>query len=106
LQNNTLDKEYMSFLVEIKTQISNSQYRAVTKVNQELLFLYWNIGKLIIQLQEKTAWGDNFLEQLARDIKKEFPTTQGYSYRNLKYMRAFARICIWADTICPNYLVA
>jgi predicted nuclease of restriction endonuclease-like (RecB) superfamily len=81
----------MSFLVEIKTQISNSQYRAVTKVNQELLFLYWNIGKLIIQLQEKTAWGDNFLEQLARDIKKEFPTTQGYSYRNLKYMRAFAR---------------
>jgi predicted nuclease of restriction endonuclease-like (RecB) superfamily len=84
-------KEYLAFLSDIKDQIRNAQYRAMVKVNHELLLSYWHIGKRIIELQKTTSWGDNFLEQLAKDLKNEFPNMQGYSYRNLKYMRAFAR---------------
>jgi predicted nuclease of restriction endonuclease-like (RecB) superfamily len=53
--------------------------------------LYWNLGKQILELQKKTSWGDKFLQQLAKDLQKEFPNSSGYSYRNLKYMRVFAR---------------
>jgi predicted nuclease of restriction endonuclease-like (RecB) superfamily len=91
MELNTYGKEYLSFLADIKDQIHNAQYRALVKVNHELLCAYWHIGKRIIELQKATSWGDNFLEQLAKDLKNEFPNIQGYSYRNLKYMRAFAR---------------
>jgi len=49
--------------------------------------LYWNIGKAIIA---NSKWGNKFIDNLARDIKLEFPNAKGYSVRNLKYMRKFA----------------
>ncbi|MDR2965589.1 MAG: PDDEXK nuclease domain-containing protein [Treponema sp.] len=51
--------------------------------------LYWNIGKIIIA---NTKYGSKFVENLAHDIKAEFPHVKGYSVRNLKYMRKFAEI--------------
>lgn len=83
--------EYNDFLGELKTQIRTAQIRAMVKVNQELLLMYWNMGTRILELQEQTSWGDSFLLQLAKDLKKEFPNSSGYSYRNLKYVRTFAR---------------
>ena len=56
-------------------------------VNREQIILYWNIGKVII---ENTQYGKKFIENLARDIKLDFPNSRGYSVRNLKYMRKFA----------------
>jgi len=50
--------------------------------------LYWNIGKIIIS---NTKYGAKFIENLARDIKLDFPNAKGYSVRNLKYMRKFAK---------------
>jgi predicted nuclease of restriction endonuclease-like (RecB) superfamily len=51
--------------------------------------LYWNIGNII---NEKSKWGNKFIENLARDIKLEFPSAKGYSVRNLKYMAKFAKV--------------
>ncbi|MCL2719342.1 MAG: PDDEXK nuclease domain-containing protein [Lachnospiraceae bacterium] len=51
--------------------------------------MYWNIGKVII---ENSTWGNKFIDNLARDIKLEFPNATGYSVRNLKYMRKFAEM--------------
>ena len=56
--------------------------------NKELMELYWNIGKIIIS---NTKYGAKFIENLARDIKLDFPNAKGYSVRNLKYMRKFAK---------------
>jgi len=55
--------------------------------NRELILLYWNIGNVII---ENSVWGNKFIDNLARDIKLEFPNAKGYSVRNLKYLRKFA----------------
>ena len=49
--------------------------------------LYYNIGCIINDHKE---WGNKFIENLAYDIKREFPGTKGYSVRNLKYMAKFA----------------
>ena len=49
--------------------------------------LYFNIGRII---NEHKAWGNKFIDNLAADIKLEFPNAKGYSVRNLKYMAKFA----------------
>ncbi len=57
--------------------------------------LYWHIGKTVIA---NTKYGTKFIENLARDIKSDFPGAKGYSVRNLKYMRKFAepsRTSLW-----------
>ena len=79
--------DYFKVLESIKTQIQNAQYKAVLGLNREQIFLYWNIGKVII---ENSQYGSGFIENLARDIKADFPNAKGYSVRNLRYMRRFA----------------
>lgn len=83
--------EYKSLLTDIKIQIQTSQYRAVRSVNRELVCLYWNVGKLILDNQKREGWGSKFIDNLASDIKLEFPEITGFSVRNLKYMRKFAQ---------------
>jgi len=83
------NNEYFDVLNEIKIRIKTAQYRAVLGANCEQILLYWNIGKIIIA---NTKYGAKFIENLACDIKAEFPNAKGYSARNLKYMRKFAEI--------------
>jgi len=72
---------------EIKNEIKNAQYRTVLGANRELILLYWRIGQVI---NTHKTWGNKFVENLAADIKMEFPDATGYSVRNLKYMAKFA----------------
>ncbi len=81
--------EYFKVLESVKSQIQNSQYKAILGLNREQIFLFWNIGKVII---ENNKYGSGFVENLARDIKSEFPNARGYSVRNLRYMRRFAEM--------------
>lgn len=81
--------DYFQVLERIKAQIQNAQYRAVLGVNREQIALFWNIGKVII---ENSKYGSGFIENLARDIRSEFPNAKGYSVRNLRYMRRFAEL--------------
>ena len=78
------------FWVELKTQIQSSRTKATLAVNHELVLLYWNIGKRILEQQSRAGWGAKVVEQLAKDLRHEFPDMQGFSRRNLLYMRAFA----------------
>ncbi len=79
--------EYFGIVDTIKNQIKNAQYKATVSLNQELITLYYNIGKVI---NEHKVWGNKFIENLAADIKLEFPKAKGYSVRNLKYMAKYA----------------
>ena len=79
--------EYLHTVETIKQEIRTAQYKATVRVNQELLMLYYSIGEII---NEHKVWGNKFVENLARDIKIDFPDATGYSVRNLKYMAKFA----------------
>lgn len=83
------EKNYTEFLFEIKRRIREAQYSAFKTVNQELIFLYWDIGKRIIEQQEKHGWGNAVVETLARDLQKEYPGIKGFSVQNLWFMRQF-----------------
>lgn len=91
---------YFQLLDDIKARIRNAQYNAALGANREQIVLYWNIGKVIIA---NSQWGNKFIDNLARDIKLEFPNSTGYSTRNLKYMRKFAEI-YGDDEIVPTLL--
>lgn len=64
-------------------------------VNQELVLLYWRIGKEILQRQASEGWGSKVVDRLAQDLHSEFPDIKGLSRTNLLYMRAFAET--WPD---------
>ncbi len=83
------EKDYFQTIQKIKEQIQSSQYKAIKSVNKELILLYWNIGNVILKNSE---WGSKFIDNLAKDIKIEFPALKGFSVRNLKYMRKFAEL--------------
>ena len=84
-----LDREYKSFLEDIKERVRASQYEALKAVNKELITLYWDIGKRIVEKQEKLGWGKAVVENLAVDLQKEFPGIRGFSADNLWRMRKF-----------------
>jgi len=86
-----ISKNYVQFLNEIKSRIVRARIQAIRSVNKELIKLYWDIGKYIVERQQKYKWGANIVEALARDLKEAFPEARGYSERN-----------IWSMRISPN----
>lgn len=90
-----LPAEYADWLTELKQRIHAAQQRAALAVNQELVLLYWQIGQGILERQTHQRWGSKVVDTLARDLRHAFPDMQGFSPRNLKYMRAFAQA--WPD---------
>jgi isocitrate dehydrogenase kinase/phosphatase len=69
--------EYISFLTEVKERIRDSQYKALKSVNKELIQLYWDIGRMIVEKQQHLGWGKSVVEQFSKDIRKEYPGIQG-----------------------------
>jgi predicted nuclease of restriction endonuclease-like (RecB) superfamily len=86
---------YADWLADLKTRIHSAQQRAALAVNRELVLLYWQIGRDILERQSREGWGAKVVDRLAHDLRTAFPDMQGFSPRNLKYMRAFAEA--WPD---------
>ena len=82
------NNNYVNVVEKIKKQIRSAQHRAILNANKEMLILYWNIGKVI---NENSTWGSKFLNKLSSEITSEFPSTKGFSIRNLKNMARFYR---------------
>ena len=81
---------YADWLASLKRRIHHARQRAALAVNQELIGLYWQIGRDILQRQAEQGWGTKVIDRLSRDLRMAFPEMKGFSPRNLKYMRAFA----------------
>ncbi|MCP4349581.1 MAG: DUF1016 domain-containing protein [Desulfobacterales bacterium] len=86
---NISDSDYVSFFAEVKERIRLSQYEALKAVNKELIQLYGDIGWMIVEKQQHLGWGKSVVEQLSKDIQKEYPGIKGFSVRNLWNMRLF-----------------
>jgi predicted nuclease of restriction endonuclease-like (RecB) superfamily len=86
---------YNLWLRELKERIHTAQQRAALAVNRELVLLYWQIGRDILERQAAQGWGAKVIDRLAHDLRIAFPDMKGFSPRNLKYMRTFADT--WRD---------
>jgi len=82
--------EYETLLQSIKERVRSAQLRAAVSVNRELVMLYWQMGRDILERQAEAGWGARVIDQLSQDLRGAFPDMKGFSPRNLKYMRAFA----------------
>ena len=82
--------DYAHLLEDLKGRIRSAQVRAGLAANRELVLLYWEIGRRILDSQRREGWGAKVVERLAQDLRHEFPEMKGFSSRNLKYMRMFA----------------
>jgi DUF1016 N-terminal domain len=85
-----LPADYAPSLGEIQARMQSARIKAGLATNRELLALHWEIGRLILDHQRKEDWGSRVINRLSADLLREFPGQQGFSPRNLKYMRAFS----------------
>jgi predicted nuclease of restriction endonuclease-like (RecB) superfamily len=82
------NKAFVSFVEDVKSKIKAAQYRALQTVNKEQIQLYWDIGQLIVERQQQHGWGKSIVEKLSIELQKNFAGVNGFSARNLWYMRS------------------
>jgi predicted nuclease of restriction endonuclease-like (RecB) superfamily len=82
---------YISFFADIKVRIREAQTKATLAANAQMIALYWDIGKIILEKQKQEGWGSNIIKRLSVDLKSDLPKTRGFSSRNIEYMLRFAK---------------
>jgi len=92
---------YRALLGEVKERIRSAQYEALKAVNKELVCLYWDIGRMIVDRQDVEGWGKAVVEQLAADLRTEFPGVGGFSASNLWRMKAFFEAYTGLEKLAP-----
>jgi predicted nuclease of restriction endonuclease-like (RecB) superfamily len=88
----SVDKDYIKFLKQIQKKLNQAQINAALAANTQQIQFYWSLGADIIKQQSTKSWGSGFLTQLSQDMRKSYPGMQGFSKRNLEYMRLLATV--------------
>jgi predicted nuclease of restriction endonuclease-like (RecB) superfamily len=83
---------YSAFLTDVKSRIQTARLAAGRAVNRELVLLYWDIGRGILEKQSVQDWGESVVERLSADLRAEFPDMRGFSPGNLWRMRQFFEV--------------
>ena len=84
---NMLSPEYKAWLTDLKSKVRTVQLKATFVVNSTLIEFYWDLGKMINE--KEAVWGSKLIEQVAKDLRSEFPEIKGLSRSNLFYARQF-----------------
>lgn len=92
---------YATAFAEIKERVRSAQYAALKSVNKQLVGLYWDIGRIIVERQAAEGWGKAIVQQLAGDLLREFPGVGGFSASNLWRMKAFHETYRASEKLAP-----
>jgi len=82
-----ISADYRQFVEELKARVAAARLSAARRINHEMIFLYWDIGRGIVEKQKALGWGESVVEMVAADLRKAFPSMTGFSPRNVWYMR-------------------
>ena len=101
-QNNIFS--YAALLKQVKARVALARKKAIYTANEEMLTMYWDIGKLLSESQKQIGWGNNALEQLSNDMKNDYPKVKGFSPRNWRCMIQFYKeynqgLTIWQQPV-------
>lgn len=88
-----LPSDYAAWIASLKTRIAGARQKALLSANAEQIKLYHEIGREILDRQNRQGWGTKVINRLSADLREAFPDMKGLSYSNLKYMRFFAQEC-------------
>lgn len=82
---------YQPIIDDIKNIISSGIENAYNATNRAMVLTYWNIGKRIVEQEQKgnkrAEYGAGMIDALATELIKEYG--KSYSKRNLQYFRKF-----------------
>lgn len=79
--------EYRQFIEDLKARVTAARISAARAVNRDLILLYWDIGRGIVEKQQTLGWGESVVEMVSADLRRAFPEMSGFSPRNVWYMR-------------------
>ena len=71
-----LPADYAPLLADIKARVQSARLKAGLAANRELLALYWDIGRLILDRQRREGWGAKVIDRLAQNLRRKFPGQQ------------------------------
>ncbi|MBI4397582.1 MAG: DUF1016 domain-containing protein [Candidatus Omnitrophica bacterium] len=89
MQKSLANAEYQAFIKDLKKRILSARISAFRAVNRDLILLYWDIGRGLVEKQRLQQWGDGVVDTVSRDLQKAFPGARGFSSRNLRDMKRF-----------------
>ncbi len=80
---------YKPFLDQILAKIQSARYEMLKAVSKQTVLLYWEIGKSVSKQMDNQGWGKSIVEQLSKDLQREFPGIRGFSASNIWRMKTF-----------------
>ncbi len=98
-ENPLTSLDYLRFVADLKARIQSARLSAARSVNRDLILLYWDIGRGIVDKQQTAGWGDAVVERLAADLRAAFPDMRGFSVVNLWRMKQ-----LYLDYTAPEFL--
>ena len=98
-----ISADYQRFVEELKSRVATARLTAARRINQEMILLYWDIGRGIVEKQKALGWGESVVEMVAADLRKAFPSMSGFSPRNMRDMKrfylAYSEEVIWRQLV-------
>lgn len=82
-----LDADYAEWIADLKYRYRSAQVKASVRVNSEKLLFNWELGRDLVQKKAEEKWGAGVVEQVSLDLQREFPNAEGFSVRNIWYMK-------------------
>lgn len=82
-----IDGDYAEWIAELKHRYRSAQVKASVRVNAEKLLFNWELGRDLVQKKAEERWGTGVVEQVSLDLQREFPNAEGFSMRNIWYMK-------------------
>ncbi|NNN05432.1 MAG: DUF1016 domain-containing protein [Elusimicrobia bacterium] len=98
----SLPQDYPRFIQGLKERIRLARLKAALSINRELIALYWDLGRQIVEKQKRERWGTSVLKKVSLDLRSAFPEAKGFSRQNLQLMRAFYRAWVDDRSICQR----
>ncbi len=93
-----IDTDYAEWIAELKHRYRSAQVKASVRVNAEKLLFNWELGRDLVQKKAEERWGAGVVEQVSLDLQREFPNAEGFSTRNIWYMKQWYLFYYQEDT--------
>lgn len=93
VKQKSIQKSEFENILQLITEARN---RAFSKVNAELVMLYFNVGNIVSEKVANGIWGEGTVDELANYIAAKMPGMSGFNRRGLYRMKQFY------ETYSPN----
>lgn len=87
----TESSNYQNLLQEVSNLLETARRKTVRQINTIITQTYWQIGRLIVEEEQKgrerAGYGEYLISRLSKDLTKKFE--KGFTIANLKNVRQF-----------------